>query len=166
VPVHLRDRSKKSSRPSSWPIGAAASGTPPEPAKEMIEAGHSLEVPGLVRLHRSGSSSRAPYLVRTALPHFSDALGSPRINRGARPRGNGAGVSGCAFSDHGFRLQHARSVCRPSPSDAPEHRRGRSHRTTGRTDGIIGQRPPYSRRRLAEPVDRHALDDGRCCRNR
>ena len=30
------------------------------------------------------------YRVRTALPHFSDALGSPRINRGPMPRGNGA----------------------------------------------------------------------------
>jgi len=36
-----------------------------------------------------------PFLaLRAALPHSSDALASPRINRGATPRGNGAGVSG------------------------------------------------------------------------
>jgi hypothetical protein len=41
----------------------------------------------------------AQYRTRTAVSYFFIALRSLRMKRGAIPRGNGAGVSGCAFSD-------------------------------------------------------------------
>ena len=50
-----------------------------------------IEVRGRVPPLRSEAVVRAQYRLSAALPHFSDAPGSPRINRGPRPRGNGAG---------------------------------------------------------------------------
>jgi hypothetical protein len=79
------------------------------------------------------SSSRrtamhAQYRLLSALSHFSCAPGSPRIDRWAPPRGNGAGVP----TVHSL-IGDAAESCRLSRSDEvramPAHRRGRSHRT-------------------------------------
>ena len=83
-----------------------------------------------------------------ALPHFSDALGSPRIDRRPYPKSKGAAVSGCTIRKwrcSATTWNRVAIVRLASTSQSADRivllvAKGRDH----------GRRPRHSRRRLAE----------------